>query len=362
MSDLRERILWSSANRLLKRYKPYVIAVGGGIAKTSTKVALGQVLKEAYPGQVLVGYGNLNTLIGVPLSIMSFKVDFHKSRLGYIGWAWILTASLWRSYTSKLPKYLILEYGTDRSGDISKLVDRLRPNMALLTIISPAHVENYKDMDDVADDEATLVRSVDSGGVVLINSSDQYISKRLGDVKAKIVKVVTDPELIFRNFALAAASELGIDKEVAETALAKPVNASGRFEIKKLKKFYLINDSYNANPDSMGAAFRVLKKAPGRKVAILGTMLELGNQSDDFHRQVGEAAHRVADVVIGVGDKANLYKPAKHFSGSEEAARGIFTSSEGGFPLLREGDSILVKGSRGVKMEKIAEIIIQNGL
>ena len=118
----------------------------------------------------------------------------------------------------------------------------------------------------------------------------------------------------------------------------------------------MIDDSYNANPASMEAAFNVLAKSPGRKVAILGTMLELGNDTVKLHKLVGENAKKVADVVIGVGNYTEEYNPLKHFKNSEEAAEGIF-------PYIKEADSILVKGSRGIQMEKIVKIIKEkNGI
>ncbi|MEX0594693.1 MAG: cyanophycin synthetase, partial [Patescibacteria group bacterium] len=120
-------------------------------------------------------------------------------------------------------------------------------------------------------------------------------------------------------------------------------------------KYHLIDDSYNANPASMEAALNVLAKSPGRKIAVLGTMLELGEDAEKLHKRVGEKAGKVADVVIGVGDMAQNYHPTKIFPNSELAAQGIFT-------YIREGDSILVKGSRGVRMEKIVEGIVNHGI
>src|SRR5688572_10960785 len=114
MIDPRPSILWFAAQRRLRLDRPFVLAVGGGIGKTSTKVAIGTLFNLKYPGQVRVGYGNLNTYLGVPLAVLGFEVDFYKQKIGVWAWLKILGAALWRSWFSKLPPYLILEFGTDQ--------------------------------------------------------------------------------------------------------------------------------------------------------------------------------------------------------------------------------------------------------
>lgn len=351
MIGFREKILWKALKRRVSVDKPYVIAIGGGIAKTSTKVALGEVLKKSFPGEVLVGYGNLNTYIGVPLAALGFKVDFYKQKFGVFKWTLVLIRAFLKGYFYKLPKYLVLEYGTDGPGDIAALTKELRPDMAIITIVAEAHVENYEDMEDVAKDESALVAALDNKGVAILNENDPYIDFHKKNLKTKdVVLVKTKLELIAKNFALAAANKLGVTKENAEEILSVPIKSEGRFEIKKLKKYYLIDDSYNANPASMEAAINVLAKSPGKKIAILGTMLELGDNSPELHRKVGEMAKDVADKIIGVGEYTKEYGPVKIFENSEQAADGIF-------PYLEENASILIKGSRGVRMEKIVKKI-----
>jgi len=353
--NYREKVLWREALKLIKRDRPTIIAVGGGIAKTSTKVAVGQVLKQLFPQDVQVGFGNLNTMLGVPMSILGIDIDFHKQTPGFWGWWKILQQAKSLAKTKKLPKYLVLEYGTDCSGDIVRLVSILAPDIAVVTLITPAHLENYRDIEDMADDEATLAWSVGEGGTVFINQEDQLMAKRLQRVKAKIQTVVTTKEEIAKNFARAIGQHFGGDVDKIESVLQGDLPTSQRFQSQQYKKYYLIDDSYNANPASMEAALNLLKERPGRKVAVLGTMRELGNDSAKFHQQVGEIAHQVADVVIGVGEMADYYKPMQLFADSAQAASAIFS-------YLQEGDSILVKGSRGVQMEKIVEEIIKDGV
>lgn len=351
----REKILWSAAKYRLASDKPYVIAVGGGIAKTSTKVAIGQALNTAFPGQVQVGYGNLNTMLGVPMSILGIEIDFHKQKIGRWGWLRVLHQAKRRAATKKLPKYLVLEYGTDKSGDIKELVSMLKPDLAAITLISPAHLENYRDLEDMADDEAELAWSVPEGGKVFINDEDTLMKERLSKVQAKVISVATTKEEIAKNFARAIAKELGAEPGKIDEALKGSLPTAQRFQTKQLANYYLIDDSYNANPGSMEAALNLLKVRSGRKVAILGTMRELGKDSQRYHQRVGDLAHQAADVVIGVGEMTESYRPTVRFSDSDAAAKEIFS-------YLKEGDSILVKGSRGVRMEKIVEELMKHGI
>lgn len=355
MIGIRENTLWKHAKKLIDRDKPIIIAIGGGIAKTSTKVAIGQVMNELFPGQVQVGFGNLNTMLGVPMSILGIEIDFHKQHLGLWGWLTILSRARQVSKTKKLPKYLVLEYGTDSSGDIKRLTALLKPDMAVVTLISPAHLEKYRDIEDMADDEAELAWSVSDTGTVFINKEDELMIKRLDGVKARVVEVETVKEEIAKNFARSVGKWLGGDSTKIEQAIAGVLPTAQRFQSKQLDKYYLIDDSYNANPGSMEAALNLLKARTGRKVAILGTMRELGANEVMYHQQVGLLAHQVADLVIGVGELTEHYQPLHHFSSSDEAAKGIFS-------YLKEGDSILVKGSRGVRMEKVVEEIIKHGI
>ncbi len=354
MLDIRGKILWWAARRLIERDQPFVIAIGGGIAKTSTKVSLGTVLTKAFPGQVRVGFGNLNTYLGVPLAVLDFHLDFHQQKLSVFHWLWVLKLAIWKSLFGKLPKYLVLEYGTDRPGDIASLVKRLAPDMALLTIVAPAHVANYGSLEAVAEDESALVAGSKMGAPIIINAADPFLALHRKNAGLRpVIEVKTKLETIAGEFARAAAAQLGVAKDVINEALATVQNPAGRFQFRQVGGYKLVDDSYNANPASMEAALHVLEKLPAPRVAVLGTMLEQGEDEVAMHKEVGEMAHRAADTVIGVGQLTENYQPTVHYQTSEEAARAIFSH-------LPETASILVKGSRGVHMEKIVKQIVGN--
>ncbi|MDP3993039.1 MAG: cyanophycin synthetase [bacterium] len=352
MLGIREKILWWAVKRRVELDKPYIIAITGSIAKTSTKVAIGAVLRRAFPNQVRVGYGNLNSFLGVPLAILGFKIDFYQQKIGLIRWIWILKLAVWRGLFSKLPKYLVLEYGADYPSDIDQLGKMLPLDGAIVTLIGAAHLGNYPSIEALAAEKAKILDAVKRDGWGLVNKNDPYLHiLTLKDCSLEMIS--TETEDIAVNFARAVGQKLKIDSELAEEALSVMPRPDGRLQFKDLGSVKLLDDSYNANPLSMPVALKVLAKLPGRKVAILGDMLELGKDEFKYHQEIGQLAKQSADLVIGVGELAKEYGGAKHYPNAGVAAREILE-------LLGQGDSILVKGSHGVHMELIVSAITKH--
>ncbi|MCR4307462.1 MAG: Mur ligase family protein [Candidatus Berkelbacteria bacterium] len=349
MQDIREKILWWAVRRRVEIDRPYIIAVTGSIAKTSTKAAIGAVLRRAFPGQVRVGFGNLNSFLGVPLAILNFKVDFYRQKIGAIQWLWILKLAIWRGSFSKLPKYLVLEYGADYPGDIEQLAAQLPIDGAIITLVGPAHLANYPSLEALVAEKAKILDAVKPGGWALVNKNDPYLrTLTLKDCPSEMIDTATEDIAV--NFARAVGQKLKIGNELIEEALSVMPRPAGRLQLKDLGAIKLLDDSYNANPLSMPVALKLLSKLPGRKVAILGDMLELGSSEVKYHQEIGQLAKQSADLVIGVGELAKEYGGAKYYPNAGVAAREI---SE----LLGQGDSILVKGSHGVHMEVIVKAI-----
>lgn len=346
MRDLRETILWFSALRLIRKYRPFVIGIGGAIAKTSTKEAVGDILRDIYPNQVQVSYGNLNTYLGVPLTILGFEIDFYEKPIRY-QWFFILIRALLRSFTRKIPRYLVLEYGTDKPGDIPALVDKIKPNIALLTIVGPAHLENYSSERAIAEEERALIEAVDKDGLVILNKQDPYYNEHLQNTKAKIKTVNCSLEKIAEEFAVELAAYFDMPRKKAEDILSQRQLPKHRFNTFKIKNWLILDDSYNANPLSMKAALNILRNTQSkRRVAILGDMLELGENSKKMHQEIGKLAHQDCDLIIGIGQMSKEYQPDFWYSSSDEAIQKVLAH-------LEDGDTILVKGSHGIKMEKI---------
>ncbi|MEK7535212.1 MAG: Mur ligase family protein [Patescibacteria group bacterium] len=348
MQDIREKILWWAVKRRVKKDNPFIIAITGSIAKTSTKVAIGAVLRRAFPNQVRVGFGNLNSFLGVPLAVLNFKVDFYKQKITW-QWIWILKLAIWRGLFSRLPKYLVLEYGADKPGDIEKLANMLPLDVAIITITGAAHTQNYSSVEQIAKEKAKIFGAVKAGGWGLVNKNDPYLHNLTAkDCPSEMVDTATED--IAANFARAVGKKLKISDELIDEALVIMPRPEGRLQMKNLHGLKLLDDSYNANPVSMEAALIVLAKLPGRKVAVLGDMLELGKDERRMHQEVGQLARTKADVVVGVGNLATEYGGIITYPDSTVASRDLFS-------VLREGDTVLVKGSHGVNMEKIASSI-----
>ncbi|MDO8649947.1 MAG: Mur ligase family protein, partial [Candidatus Berkelbacteria bacterium] len=283
MKDLRGIVLWWAVKRRVKIDKPFIIAITGSIAKTSTKVAIGAVLRRAFPGQVRVGYGNLNSFLGVPLAILNFKVDFYSRRWNRTTstahsavykqkitwqWIWILKLAIWRGLFGRLPQYLVLEYGADHPGDIEELGKMLPLDAAIITLTGAAHLANYSSLDQVANEKAKILDAVSKNGWGLVNKNDPYL-KVYKSKAHPLTEVETETEDIAINFARAVGQKLGIEDKTIGEALVTFTRPEGRMQLKDLGGAHLLDDSYNANPLSMKAAFNVLAKLPGRKVAIL---------------------------------------------------------------------------------------------
>ena len=219
--------MWWAVSRRVEIDKPFIIAITGSIAKTSTKVAIGQVINAAFPGQARVGYGNLNSFLGVPLAILGFKLDFYRQKIGFWRWIWILKLAVWRGLFCRLPKYLVLEYGADHPGDIEKLAQKLALDAAIITLIGPAHLANYPSIEALIEEKKKIFDAVKKGGWGLVNANDPYASQ-LQVEDCPIGAVVTETEDIAPNFARAVGKKLKIAPDIIEDALSAMPHPEGR--------------------------------------------------------------------------------------------------------------------------------------
>jgi len=344
--DWRGKILWWAARRLLIKFEPRVLAVTGSIAKTSTKAAISQALRAVHPNEVLEGYGNLNTFLGVPLAILGFRLDFYRQRLRW-WWPLILLAAIFKGVFGRLPRFIVLEFGADHPGDIELLSKMVKLDLAVITIVGPAHLGNYSDERSIAKEKAKILTALKVGGVGFVNRQDKHLDLYRRTCQEKLIEVDARPVELAESFAFEVARELGLDRSKVRSALAKLERPKGRFKEYRLGAYTLVDDSYNANPLSMAAAFDWMKRLPGRKVAVLGEMRELGHDEAIFHQRIGQQAREVFDFIAGVGELAKNYRGDVWFSDAAECESKIFT-------YLKEGDSILVKGSHALDLERVA--------
>ena len=340
------------------------VVITGSNGKTSTKDFTAAVLARRF--KVLKTEGNLNNHIGLPLTLLRARAT---DEIG------------------------VLEIGMNHPGEIEPLVKIARPDVGVITNIGLAHIEFMGSRDAIALEKGMLAENIGGGGYLVLDAEDEYTPAVAERTQAKVIRsgidiVATDvqrdsegirftvnanhqsaavrlavPGLHMVKNALLAISVgtiFGLSLEECAAGLAETRLTKGRLQLKKVKGIEIIDDSYNANPDSMEAALKTLAGMPtqGRRFAALGQMNELGHESERGHRRVGEAVGREGiDCLITVGNGAALIADAAVEFGVKEVIRVATTSEAGDF--LREraqpGDLVLVKGSRSVKMETIVE-------
>ncbi len=359
-----------AAQRLLLRGP--LVAVTGSSGKTTTKEMLGAILRLTGPG--LITQGNFNNLVGLPHTLFRLTEE-HR-------WA-------------------VLEMGMSARGEIARLTEIAAPDVGLITNIGPAHLETLHGLDGVARAKGELFAGLGQGGTAVINADDVRVAglpvangvRRLlfgctpaADVRAERVTLWAEG-VAFRLrlpqgdwqvklrihgrynvhnalAAAAAAHALDIEPALIVRGLESFLPCAGRMETCVLADgVTLLEDCYNANPLAVKAALATLDEIPGdgRRVAVLGDMLELGSTSAELHREVGREAARRCDLLILLGEFA-AETAAGARQGGLKADRIVLVSSHDEAVLqlqkkLQAGDRLLVKGSRGMTMEKICAVL-----
>jgi UDP-N-acetylmuramoyl-tripeptide--D-alanyl-D-alanine ligase len=184
---------------------------------------------------------------------------------------------------------------------------------------------------------------------VLINRRDPFREYLAKQAAVTVVEFDCATANIAHTVAETVARQLNVKPEVIGHALSTAWQPTGRMRMLE-GQYSIIDDSYNASPTSMAAALEKLGRMPGRRVAILGSMLELGSNEVTYHKNLGKTARSAADLVIGIGELARHYQPDHWFADSDQAATGVVA-------FLQKGDSILVKGSHGIRTDKIVEAL-----
>lgn len=385
---------------LIKKYQPQVIAVTGSVGKTSVKEAIFAVLKNKY--RVRRNVKNFNTELGLPLTILGLEKSGGKN---IFAWLKVFVRAfrllIWRS--QKYPEVLILEMGADRPGDIHYLTSLAKPHIAVITLIGTSHIEYFGTIENIAKEKASILKRLSNQDWAIVNGDDAILAtaiknysvskKTFGQGKNADIRLsnahllwhentfgtnfkinyqgaeipIFLPNILGAQHAMAAAAAcavglvMGLNLVQCADALQDYVSPPGRTKLMPgVKKTWLIDDSYNASPQSTKVALEILRDLPsqGHKIAVLGDMLELGAESEKEHRAIGQllvdykidylfiVGERSRDIARGAIDAGMSDDRIYHFPQTFEA--GIFLQER-----LKEGDVILVKGSRGMKMEQI---------
>ena len=355
------------AREELKRIGPKVVAVTGSVGKSTTKEMIAAVLESTY--KVSKTPANHNNDIGMPMAILAMAED---------------------------TEVAVLEMGMNHFGEIAYLSHIAKPDVAVIVNIGTMHIEFLGSQEGIRKAKMEIVEGMAPQGMLLLNGDDlmlwnldQKPQQRITyfgqaedcDVRGYDVKqegehltfkvaagkpsVNVDLLLEGEHFvpdALAAvtvALKLAVPSERISESLAAFRNMAGRQEILQVNGVTIIKDCYNAGPESMAAALKVLGNRPGRHIAVLGDMLELGDCAQAEHYKVGRIAAEKAELVFAYGPNASRIINGTTTGGMLETKSRAYTERE---PLIQDlkrtvksGDVILLKGSRGMHMELILE-------
>jgi UDP-N-acetylmuramoyl-tripeptide--D-alanyl-D-alanine ligase len=345
-----------------RKFDIHVIGITGSVGKTTTKelVASGLSVKM----NILKTEGNFNNEIGLPKTIFRLRPEHEAA---------------------------VLEMGMSASGEISRLSKTARPDIALITNIGLTHIENLGSVENILAAKLEILDGLKEGGTLVLNADDPHLGG-LSSLPCKTVfygiekpcdffgEVINDTAVRFEGTdivlpmegrhnlsnamaAVAAGSLLGLSAAEIARGIEENFVLDGKRQttITHPDGFTVICDFYNASPTAVAAALRVLGSKKGRKIAVLGDMLELGRFSPECHRETGElAAKNGVEILLGYGDNSrHTVAGAKdagvsvcaHYDSKEKLAAELKK-------MLLPGDFVLIKGSRGMKMEEIYEKIM----
>lgn len=357
-----------------RRSAASVIALTGSQGKTTVKEMLGAILGNA--GDCLATQANLNNTIGVPLTLLKIE-ERHQ--------------------------YVVIEMGANSAGEIAFSVDATEPDIALITNASPAHIEGFGSLQGIVTAKGEIIDGLKGDGVMVLNADDAYVNewaaraagkrvvrfsyhndsgdaeyfasdvKELGDGSSQFKLHTPQGEQMLRiQFlgrhnvlnavaATAAAMEAGAGLENVVQGLTNLDPVTGRLSrVPGINGCKLIDDSYNASPGSFFAAIDVLSSLAGEKILVMGDMKELGDETDAAHRSVGDYASQASiDEFWAFGEKSRLAVDAyrgkgKYFDSKEALIEALKARSQTEL-------TVLVKGSRGAKMDEIVTALKKDG-
>jgi UDP-N-acetylmuramoyl-tripeptide--D-alanyl-D-alanine ligase len=367
--------LQAVASAWRNRFAPLVIGITGSVAKTSTKDATAAVLGAAMA--TLRTEGNQNNEVGLPLTLLRLAPE-HRA--------------------------VVLEMGMYVGGEIATLAALGRPSIGIVTAVAPVHLERAGSLEAIADAKAELVEALPAGGTAILNRDDPRVWAFRWLTRAAVVTYGLDPDadvtaeavtargaqgmtfdLVARaprparlhveigalgrhsvqNALAAGAAGLvaGIPDDIIAAGLATPWGRASahRGVVVEAPGLTILDDTYNSSPPAVVAALEVLATLPGRPVAVLGEMRELGAGHEAGHRAVGAAAARVAAELVVVGPAAAGIAAGAVVAGLDPLRVHVVADRFGAIALLRTllrpGDAVLVKASRGAALEAVVDAL-----
>lgn len=395
---LLEKILHWMAIAVIKKYKPQIIGITGSVGKTSAKEATYCVLADKF--NVRKNEKNYNNELGIPLTIIGSESG-NKSIFKWLKvfFKWLKIVLLRVNY----PEVIILEMAVDHPGDMKYLASFIPVKIGIVTAITSTHLEFFKSIDHIAREKGLILESLSEDGVAILNADDDKVISMRERTKAKKITfgfsqnadvtasgidfVYEDEKLKGVSFKLnyegksipvrlqhilathqVYAALAGVCVGIAlkmnlidiASALEKFTSPCGRMNmIHGINGSSIIDDTYNSSPKAALAALDVVGRLRAlRRIVVMGDMLELGQDEERGHREIARKIFEInADLFFAVGDRMQMavselkklgFPPDKifHFNSPDEAGKKIEE-------ILEAGDLILVKGSQGMRMEKI---------
>lgn len=370
--DDPRRALGRLAARYRADFEVPIIAVGGSNGKTTTKELVAAVLRQKF--KTLWSQASFNNDVGVPTTLLTLD---------------------------KTCQTAVLEVGTNHPGELAPLVRMIQPALGIITSIGREHLEFFGDLAGVAEEEGWLAELLPSGGKLFVSGDSEWTARIVQRSRARVTRLgfgegndwraiglepdprgvtfqVNAPEseysgkyrvnLVGRHqvanglFAIAVGAELGLSRSEVQKGLAECQPAKMRLQVWDCGGVCVLDDTYNANADSMLAALRTLQEMPcgGRRVAVLGDMAELGTQSRDAHEELGRrAAELGVDKLFAVGGMAAVMADAARAAGMRDVVEfaDVERAGDAVKQFLKPGDTVLFKASRAMRLERLVETL-----
>jgi len=337
------------ANFYRRKFAPMVIAITGTNGKTTTKNLIGRIMQAQ--AKTVMTEGTLNNQIGLPLTLLGLTPE---------------------------TRYCVLEMGTNHPGEIDYLCRIAQPDIGVLTNIGYGHLAGFRTRNDLVKEKLSLIQNLPPEGKAVVNAGIKSLWTSCTVVTFSLhrnaryhpARSVMDESgstfYVGNNFyrtrllgrsnvenivcAIATTQELGAPYAVQQPVIESIKPAAMRLEPVTIGSYFILNDCYNANPNSMKEALLFLGSLKRRKVAVLGDMLELGKSSITLHKRVGKLASKQVDILVTVGDQAEFYG-GNHFAARDQAI--AFVTKQ-----VRPGDAILFKASRALKFEELVGPVV----
>lgn len=410
MKKILFKILRFLSRKIIKKYKPKIIGITGSVGKTTSKNAIYEVLKNRY--RTRMSPKSYNSELGLPLTIMNIET----SKSFFV---WIINIfkgiKLLLKTDKNYPEILILEMGADKPGDISYLTTIIKPDIAILTEVSPAHLEKFDNLDNILKEKLQIFNTEDSNQKAILNIDNALIKKSQTDIDADVITYGINEnadikafninshntfdddytsgiefDLKYKNeeihvkmqyllgkhqiYSILSAFAVGIifdlTLEDIKNSLEDTKSQNGRMSlIKGIKNTWIIDDTYNSSPIASVSALETLSYSSvlGKKIAVLGDMLELGASSESEHKKIGYRVQDLdLDLLITVGERSRDIARGAKEAGMDENTVFMFSNPEDAGKFIqnriKQNDLVLIKGSQGIRCEKIVKEIMADPL